>query len=170
MKRTPRSALPRVSILFPAFLLLTGMVNIGTQVPSFSIEDQFQKKWSEDDYKGKVALYMVCDRDGYEYADNWTDKLVPKFKDKIHFIPVADVSPVPGLLKGYVRGKFKDEFNFSVLLDWEGTLVDAFNLKAGYPTLVLTDKNGVVKYRAWGKGSQSEVTRMENKLRALLGD
>lgn len=158
-------ALLTISAAIP---FLMGMVNIGAKVPTFSIEDQFEKKWTKADYSNKVALYMVCDRNGYDYADNWTDKLVPKFRNRIHFVPVADVSPVPGLLKGYIRGKFKDNFSFPVLMDWEGTLVKAFEMKEGYPTLIITDKTGVIQYRAWGKGSENEVRRIQEKLEQLL--
>ena len=165
-----KGKLLRLSLLgiIAAVPTLIGMVAIGAKVPAFAIEDQFEKKWTKADYNNKVALYMVCDRDGYDYADNWTDKLVPKFKNRIHFVPVADVSPVPGLLKGYIRGKFKDNFTFPVLMDWEGTLVKAFDMKEGYPTLIITDKTGVIQYRAWGKGSESEVRRLQEKLEQLL--
>lgn len=165
-----KGKLLRLSLLgiIAAVPALIGMVAIGAKVPSFAIEDQFEKKWTKADYSNKVTLYMVCDRDGYDYADNWTDKLVPKFKSRIHFVPVADVSPVPGLLKGYIRGKFKDNFTFPVLMDWEGTLVKAFDMKEGYPTLIITDKTGVIQYRAWGKGSESEVRRIQEKLEQLL--
>jgi len=114
-KSTSFSFIPLLSVF--CLLLLTGMISVGSSIPSFTVEDQFEKKWKKSDYTGKAALYIVCDRKGYEYADNWTNKLVPKYRNKIHFVPIADVSPVPGFMKGYVRGQFKDKFSFSVLLD-----------------------------------------------------
>lgn len=155
-------------VLATFFPVLTGMISVGSSIPSFTIEDQFEKKWTKTDYTGKVALYIVCDRKGYDYADNWTSKLVPKYKSQIHFVPIADVSPVPGFMKGYVRGQFKDKFSFSVLLDWQGVLVKAFNMEEGFPTLIVADKNGVVKYRGWGKGSESQIKRLQEKIDELL--
>lgn len=168
MKRIRSSFYPFLFIAasFPA---LTGMINVGATVPSFTIEDQFEKKWKKSDYTGKATLYMVCDRKGYDYVDNWTNKLVLQYKNKIHFVPIADVSPVPGFMKGYVRGQFKDKFTFSVLLDWQGVLVKAFDMEEGFPTLVLADKNGIVKYRAWGTGTETQIKRLQEKLNELTG-
>ncbi|MCB0710787.1 MAG: hypothetical protein KDD67_00505 [Ignavibacteriae bacterium] len=150
--------------------LMLGMVSVGSPVPTFSIEDQYEKTWKTSNYSGKPALYVVCDRDAYDYVENWTKKLVPKYKENIHFVPVADVTSVPGFLKGYIRGRFKDEFKYPVLMDWEGILVKGLNMKAGHPTLVLTDGSGIVKYRAWGKGSDDEVTKLEKKIKDLVGE
>ena len=147
---------------------MLGMVSVGSPVPTFSIEDQYEKTWKTSNYSGKPALYVVCDRDAYDYVENWTKKLVPKYKENIHFVPVADVTSVPGFLKGYIRGRFKDEFKYPVLMDWEGILVKGLNMKAGHPTLVLTDGSGIVKYRAWGKGSDDEVTKLEKKIKDLV--
>lgn len=169
MKVTParthlfRYLLPLV-LLLPATL---GMVDVGSKLPSFSLEDQHKKKWKRKDYEGKVALYIICDRDAYDYVANWTDELVPKYKKKINFVPVADVTTVPDLLKGYIRGRFKDEFTYPVLMDWDGVLVTALDRKAGYPTLVITDDKGVVKYRSWGKGTDSQVKRLAKKLKEV---
>src|SRR5688500_15226013 len=104
------------TLLSVVFLLpfLLGMVDVGSKLPSFSLEDQNEKKWKRKDYEGKVALYIICDRDAYDYVENWTDELVPKYKKKISFVPVADVTTVPDLLKGYIRGRFKDEFTYPV--------------------------------------------------------
>ena len=163
------------TVLAPCLLILLspvllGLISIGSPVPSFSIEDQFEKVWKNSDYNGKPALYVVCDQDAYDYVDNWTKHLVPKYKDNIHFVPVADVTSVPGFLKGYIRGRFKDEFKYPILMDWKGVLIKGLNMKEGHPTLVLADANGVVKYRAWGKGSNDEVSRLENKLKELVKD
>lgn len=166
-KSTSFSLIPLLGIF--CLPLLTGMISVGSSIPSFTVEDQFEKKWKKSDYTGKAALYIVCDRKGYEYADNWTNKLVPKYRNKIHFVPIADVSPVPGFMKGYVRGQFKDKFSFSVLLDWQGVLVKAFDMEAGYPTLVLADKSGIVKYRAWGKGSETQIKRLQENIDLLVG-
>lgn len=166
MKTVARFSLVIAAII--ALPALLGMISVGSAIPAFTIEDQFQKKWSKADYAGKITLYIVCDKKGYDHADNWTDKLVPKYRNSIQFVPVADVSPVPGLLKGYIRGKFKDEFAFSVLMDWEGVLVKAFDMEEGYPTLVLADKSGIVKYRVWGTGSETQIKRLQENIDALI--
>jgi len=48
-------------------------------------------------------------------------------------------------------------------------LVKAFDMEAGYPTLVLADKSGIVKYRAWGKGSETQIKRLQENIDLLVG-
>lgn len=150
-----------------ALVMLTGMVKIGSKVPAYTVEDQNERAWKRGDFSKKPVLYVLCDLDAYDHVDNWTKELVPKYKSKIHFVPVADVSTVPGLIKGYVRGKFKDEFDYPILMDWEGVLVKALGMKAGYPTLVITKADGTMTYHAWGKGSTKQIERLEKKLKEV---
>lgn len=144
-----------------------GMIKIGGRVPSFTIEDQHERKWSRSDFTSKPVLYVLCDRDAYDHVDNWTKTLVPKYRKSIHFVPVADVRGVPGIMKGYVRGRFRDEFSYPILLDWEGDLTEKLGLKAGYPTLVITTPGGTVTYHAWGTGTDAQVGRLARKLKEV---
>ena len=154
-----------------ALLLVTstGMVKIGSKIPAFTVEDQNERSWTRSNFSQKPVLYVVCDRDAYDHVDNWTSELVPRYKSKIHFVPVADVSAVPGLMKGYVRGKFKDEFSYPILMDWEGVLVKALRMKPGFPTLVITKADGTMTYHAWGKGTAKQIERLEKKLKEVTG-
>ncbi len=150
-----------------AFLLLTGMVSVGSKVPAYTVEDQNERSWKLSNFSDKPVLYVLCDLEAYDHVDNWTKELVPRYKSKIHFVPVADVSAVPGLMKGYIRGKFKDEFDYPILMDWEGVLVKALRMKPGFPTLVITKADGTMTYHAWGKGTKKQIERFEKKLKEV---
>ena len=140
---------------------------IGSTVPNFKLQDQKKRTWRRTNFSGKPVLYVACDRDAYDYVDNWTSRLVPKFRSKIHFVPVADLSSAPDFLKGYIRDRFDDEFSYPVLMDWSGKLVKLLGIRSGYPTLVITTSSGKITYHAWGKGSASQVARLEAKLEAV---
>lgn len=159
-----RAGAPRLGAALATAILSIGAVTVGQKVPSFSIADQHERTWKRSDFSTKPVLYVLCDRDAYDYVDNWTDELVPAYRTKIHFVPVADVRGVPGLMKGYVRGRFRDEFSYPILMDWEGELSRTLGLKKGYPTLVVTRADGTVTYQAWGKGSRNQVGRLKKKL------
>lgn len=163
-----KSHYPAITVAaLAAFLLLTGGI-VGTKVPTFSIEDQYEKRWAHTNYKGTITLYVLSDRDGYEYSENWTKPLRERFESRIEFVPVADVREVPGFLKGYIRSRFRDEFSYSVLMDWEGTLITALDMQEGFPTFVLTDQNGVIRFRIFGSGIESQVNRLAKKIDELL--
>ena len=147
--------------------LAIAAVKVGGRVPNFTLEDQNERTWSRSDFTSRPVLYVLCDRDAYDHVENWTKKLVPKYRTSIHFVPVADVRGVPGIMKGYVRGRFREEFKYPVLLDWEGDLTEKVGLKKGYPTLVLTTADGTVTYQAWGTGTEAQVGRLERKLKEV---
>ena len=142
---------------------------IGSRIPDFSIEDQFEREWKAKSFKGTTVVFVLSDRSGYEYSDNWTKVLVPRFKDAaVRFVPVADVQEVPGFLKGFIRGQFKDKFSYSVLMDWEGVLIKGLKMTGGYPNLVVVNRKGVVEHVTYGKGSGTQVEAFATKLQRVI--
>jgi|GEM_PF-3237183 len=142
---------------------------IGSKLPEFSIEDQYERIWKSSSFRGRATVFVLTDREGYEYSTNWTKALVTRFKDSpVRFVPVADVQIVPGFLKGLIRGKFQDEFKYSILLDWEGVLVNALNVAKGVPNLVIVDKHGIIQHTAYGQGTRSQVEGFAQRLNQLL--
>lgn len=142
--------------------------SIGERVPAFRIEDQFERIWTTDYFNGSVTVFMLNDRTGYEYNKNWTDKIVPLFKDRVKFAPVADVQSVPGFLKGYIRSRFKDEFSYSVLMDWDGILIKAFRMVEDVPNIVVVDKQGVIQFTISGTGTKTQVDLLISNLNKVL--
>lgn len=142
---------------------------VGSTVPNFKLQDQKKRTWRRTNFTGKPVLYVACDRDAYDYVDNWTKRLVPKYKNSIHFVPIADLSTAPDFLKGYIRDRFDDEFSYPVLMDWSGKLVRLLGIRAGYPTLVVTNADGLITYHAWGKGNAKQVSRLDAQLAGMTG-
>ncbi len=142
---------------------------IGSTLPNFKLADQKKRTWRRTNFASKPVLYVACDREAYDYVDNWTKQLVPKYRNDIHFVPIADLSTAPDFLKGYIRDRFDDEFTYPVLMDWAGKLVKLLGIKEGYPTLVITTAAGKITYQAWGKGSASQVGRLDAKLAEITG-
>ena len=163
----------RLSIVaYAVFWLISAhlplVAGIGELVPPFRIEDQFEKIWTADYFKGSVTVYVLNDRTGYEHTKNWTDRIVPLFKDRVKFAPVADVQSAPGFLKGFIRSKFQDNFNYSVLMDWDGVLIKAFKMVEDVPNLVVVDKQGIIRFTISGTGTKSQVDLLISNLNKIL--
>ncbi len=142
---------------------------VGSRVPDFTIEDQFERAWKAKNFSGTTTIFVLSDRSGYQYSDNWTTVLIPRFKNApVRFVPVADVRAVPGFLKGYIRGQFKDKFTYAVLMDWEGVLVSAFKMTEGYPNFVVVNKKGIIEHVTHGKGSSTEIEALALKLQKVI--
>ncbi|MDB5034241.1 MAG: hypothetical protein JWQ98_1482 [Chlorobi bacterium] len=160
--------LPLLLLITTTYALATPSI-IGGKLPEFAIEDQFERTWSTRDFGGRITVFVLSDRDGYEYSNAWTDVLVPQFKQSpVRFVPVADVQSVPGFLKGLIRGKFQDTFKYSVLLDWEGTLFKALNTTAGYPNLIIVNKDGIIQHSTFGKGTREQIDNFAAHLQQTI--
>ncbi len=164
-------------LLLPFFLVATLIASsalasgalVGTAVPEFTLEDQFERQWTSNLFRGTTTVYVLSDRSGYEYSTNWTNVLIPRFRSSpVRFIPVADVQSVPGFLKGLIRSKFRDEFKYSVLMDWDGVLINGFSVQEGYTNLVIANKNGIIQHFTYGTGTSAQVEAFSQRLSAVL--
>lgn len=145
------------------FFIAFSAQGLTNRAPQFTLEDQFDKKYSSKNFEGKNVVYIITDRAGADYVENWKKSLAP-FKSKVDFVAVANVKGVPGLLKGFIRGKFREVYTYSILMDWEAKLWEHFDCKDGVPTVVFVDNSGIVRFKTSGKGTESEVKKISDEL------
>jgi hypothetical protein len=142
---------------------------IGKKAVPFTLEDQFEKKWSwNTHWRGKPTVLVLSDWKGSDHLTKWTSALVPKFKDRVKFASFADVSLAPGFLKGYLRERFREAFTTSVMLDWDGDVFKHYNVQPGLPNVIYVDATGTVRLHTWGKGAQEHVDAFIVNLERLL--
>lgn len=142
---------------------------IGKSALEFVLPDQFDKDWAwENHWKGKPTVVVISDRSGSDNTSKWTEPLHERFKDRVQFVAIADVSSVPGFIKGLVRGKFKDAFSNSILLDWEGDVCEYYAMQSGLPNVLFIDAKGVVRLHTWGKGASDHVSAFATNLQQIL--
>lgn len=138
-------------------------------MPDFVLEDQYERSWSSKSFRSGITVFVLSDRSGYEYTANWTNGLIPRFKSSpVRFVPVADVQSVPGFLKGLIRSKFREEFSYPVLMDWDGVLIEGFNMEEGYTNLVIVDKQGTVRHAVYGTGTPGQVEAFAKRLEQII--
>jgi hypothetical protein len=139
---------------------------IGQKIPSFTMEDQNAKEIQSSSLKGKHVLLFLADRAGSKLTPNWTKVLEPKYRNKATFVAVANVSSVPFFLKSFIRGKFKENYSYTVLMDWDGILWDHFSCKTDVTTVVHIDPQGIAKFKISGTGSEKELSQLQSHLDA----
>lgn len=139
-------------------------------LPRFTLEDQYERKWQHSDFRSPLVVYVISDRAGYSYSANWTTPLVREYGQRIRFVPIADVRGVPGFLKGYIRSRFKKEFSYPVLLDWDGTITNGIHFTAGYTNLAIVDANRSIRYTAVGTGTAPQIEAFRTRLNKLINE
>lgn len=142
-------------LLLSSFIALSS--SIGSKSISYVLEDQYGNEHKSVNIQGKRQLLFLADRSGSDFTSNWTKVLEPLYRNTIEFVAFADVSSVPGFLKGFIKGKFKDSYSNPILMDWEGKLFEYYNCPEGIPTIVFIDNKGIIRYKISGKGTSTEL-------------
>ncbi len=145
--------------------------SIGKRAHAFVLEDQFEQRWSwNSHWKGKPVVLVLSDWKGSDYIPAWTEPLTQRFADKVKFVACADVSLAPSFLKGYLRGRFREAYSNSILLDWEGTTFKHYHTQAGLPNVVFVGSDETVRLHTWGTGKQEHVEAFAQQVERLLSE
>lgn len=166
MNRLRAIAIISITLLCSTMMLWAN--GIGQKLPAFTMEDQNSKEIQSSMYKGKHVLLFLADRAGSKLTPNFTKVLEPKYRGKISFVAVANVSSVPFFLKGFIRGKFRENYSYTVLMDWDGDLWEHFSCKDDVTTVVHIDSNGIAKFKLSGTGTEKEIEQIQSYLDTVL--
>ena len=149
-------------LLLSSFITIAS--SIGSKSISYVLEDQYGNEHKSVNIQGRRQLLFLADRTGSDFTSNWTKVLEPLYRNTIEFVAFADVSSVPGFLKGFIKGKFKDTYSNPILMDWEGKLFEYYNCPDGIPTIVFIDNKGIIRYKISGKGTNSELQMLNEAI------
>ena len=123
---------------------------------SFNLEDQFDQKYTEEDFAGKIIILVGSDKEGSQYNERWSvaihDSLQARgVQDSVTFLAVANVKGVPRLFRGMVKGRFPRDHGQSILLDWKGRFAESYQFHPDVSNLLLFDKEGNLIHRMEGR-------------------
>ena len=149
---------------------------IGLKAAKFTMEDQFQQKWAwKDHWQGKPTVLVMSDWTGSDYIDNWTLPLTKRFKGRVQFVAMADLSltqEAPSFmqssLQNTLRERFREAYKNSILMDWKGRVCDYYRVRDGLPNVVYIDAAGVVQLHTWGTGKDDHVNAFAEALEKRL--
>ncbi|MEY3385576.1 MAG: hypothetical protein RIR53_387 [Bacteroidota bacterium] len=142
---------------------------IGKRAKEFVLLDQYEKEWSwVKNCKGRPTVMVMSDWKGSDYTAAWTDPLVARFKDKVQFVALADVSMAPGFLEGYLRSRFRDAYKTPILLDFDGDVFEYYKFTSGVPNVLFIDASGTVRLHTWGKGTTESVNAVIESISKFL--
>jgi len=151
-----------IVLLCSSYILIPS--SIGSKSLTYVLEDQYGNEHKSINNHGKRQLLFLADRSGSEYTSNWTNVLEPLYRHNFEFVAFADVSSVPGFLKGFIKGKFKDAYSNPILMDWEGKLFEYYKCPEGIPTIVFVDNKGIIRYKISGKGTNFELQMLKDAI------
>jgi hypothetical protein len=119
---------------------------------AFRLSDQFGRTQDAADLRGRAYLLVGAGRGGRAAGTAWVESLRALQGDGVGpavlpVVAVADLRGVPRLLRRVVRGRFPDDRDRGVLLDWEGTLARQLGFDVQQCTIVVVGPSGRVHTR-----------------------
>jgi hypothetical protein len=141
-----------------------------SRVASFSLTDQFERVHQLNFPREKVTVLTIADRKGSAQVEGWVRPLAERFGDSILQAGIADVSKVPGLLRGRMRGAFREQFSRPVMLDWQGTHCRALGCERGVVNVLLVAPGGEILFRTAGGADAAGLERLKREIEKALAE
>ncbi len=140
----------RLSLLAILFLRTAAFAAPVEKLADFGLTDQESKLRTYRFPKTKVTVMTVADKKGSEQLAPWIQRIRDRYETSIDIDGVADMSSVPGILRGTVRDSFRKKLTYSVMLDWEGSVVKHFGYAKGVANIYVINRLGRIVTQVTG--------------------
>lgn len=136
----------------------------------FALQDQFENVHRRSDVVGTIVLLIGSDKGGSQYNRVWGSAIHDALGDhpgygEISHLAYSDLRGVPFFLKGMIRGKFPEDPDHWVLMDWKGTLAKAYEFTPKVSNVLVFSPDGTLVHRA--AGNEPEEEDVEEAVRVL---
>lgn len=175
MKKTLPLAITAIFILTAA-TAQNGILKVGDKAPDFVLENASKAEHSFDSWKGKVLQINYVDPDISDLNDPFNDAIdkatdIDKRIDKNFFsgFGIVDTKSTwkpNGIIRMIAKNKEK-KYGTTILFDYDGTLQEKWGMPADSYTVVILDKNRIVRFVHTGEIPASEHEKIINMIIAL---
>jgi len=142
-----------------------------TNAPSrIKLRDQFDALRILTFPNTNLTLLTVADKAGSEQLEAWVVPIKERFPEGLVIEGIADVSAVPGPLRGLVRRRFQKAQSHSVMLDWSGDTVKRFSISANQANVLLVDGQGNILKRMTGKATEEAIKELSETIEQHLSE
>ncbi len=148
------------------FLSAQGKLEVGKPAPEWVLPDASKKEFTMNSWPGKVLQINYVDPDNEDLNDNFNDAInkavdIDKRIDRNHFkgFGIVDLrsTRLPDVLVRAIAGKKAKKYDTVILFDSKGLLHDIWGLPKDSYSVVIVDKNRVVRAVYKGKIPDSEI-------------
>lgn len=161
----------RLALLLTCALLATSQTTLAADIPSpvsISLTDQWEEPAVLRAPLDRITILAISDRAGAEQINEWVAPLKVQFGTNVQFFAVADVSAVPGPLRGMVRRRFAKEYSYPIGLDWKGTITGQLPLTSKAVNLFVLDRAGTVQHTVQGAVGAEALRKLLDAINRLL--
>lgn len=148
----------KISVFCLAAAIIGGCVQAEAQdsvVLEYELEDQFRTVHTSSDVLGTVVLLIGSDKKGVKFNGLWGQAIHAELSehpryDRVTNLAYANLKGVPFFLKGMIRGKFPQDKEAWVLMDWKGKLFKAYEMSPKVANVLVFGPDGSLVHHASG--------------------
>jgi hypothetical protein len=137
---------------------------------NFELTDQEANKRTYRFPKTKITVMTIADQKGADQLAPWIQRVYDRFKNQIDIDGVADVSMIPKLFQPILREAFKKRLAYSVMLDWDGSVVKQFAYEKNVANIYVIDRGGRIVKRLSGAVSNEALRALFRTIDAAIAD
>jgi hypothetical protein len=141
-----------------------------TRLRDFELTDQQAKKRNYRFPKTKVTVMTIADHKGSDELAPWIQRVYDRYQNQIDIDGVADVSMIPKPFRALLREVFKKKLAYSVMLDWDGSVVKQFAYEKNVANIYVIDRGGQIVKRVTGAVSNQAVDALFSEIDAAIAD
>ncbi len=142
---------------------------IPTNAPArIELNDQFEVPQTLSFPTTNLTLLTIADHKGSEQIAGWIAPVKQRYGTGVDIRGIADVSPVPRLLRGMIRRQFQKAQSYPVMLDWSGDVVKAFTYVPDKVNVLVIDGGGRIVIRLTGEVNATSLQELYDVLDRAL--
>lgn len=158
------------SLLLAAFILpyaaSQGKLEVGKKAPEWVFTDADKKEFTMNSWPGKVLQINYVDPDESDLNDGFNDAVnkatdIDKIIDQNYFkgFGIVDCKSTwkPDGLVRAIAGKKAKKYDTTILFDYKGALQESWGMPKDSYTIVIVDKNRVVRGVYEGKIADADI-------------
>ena len=135
------------------------------------LKDQFEALQKLSFPATNLTVLTLADHKGSEQIAGWVGPVKERYGLRVDIRGIADMSAVPGWLRGVVRKKFRQQQTYPVMLDWSGDVVRAFAAVNECVNVLVIDERGQILQRFTGEAKPAALTELYTTIdQALIGN
>jgi len=143
-----------------------------TNAPAcIELKDQFDAPRKLSFPATNLTVLTIADHKGSEQVAGWVAPVKARYGLRVGIHGIADVSAVPGWLRGVVRKKFQQRQTYPVMLDWSGETVKAFAAVHNCVNGFVLNEHGRILLRFQGEATPVALSELYTTIdQALSGN
>ena len=104
-----------------------------------------------------ITLLTIADKKGSQQIAGWVAPVKQRFGGRVDIRGIADVSSVPGPLRGLVRKRFQKNQKYPVMMDWSGDAMKAFAYVPAKANILVLNRRGEILQRFSGEANGQAI-------------